>query len=406
MSIETIQASQTAGSDGRIILGSFALLRRLPSDPGERPGYLVAEAVGQGGSPHAGRAAIARCAPLSPEDSPPDTHVQLLAGRLIQLAHPHLIPVLEAGALPAVTFAIEARPDGEPLSTRMTGASHPPAQVARWVSDIASALATVHAAELAHGRVTPATIWIDPRDRALLGGLVPALSPSAGTPQDPWQIPEGELDGPAGDQYQLAVTAAALLTGRLPDSTAPFAGQDHLPGVAERVAQVIKRGMAPQAEARFPSVVEFAEALATAVQQTGEDLIAGVWDALSRNDRAMASLMLDLAARSLPDHPDLPVLRIRLSGNPYVIDTGSLAPGAFGASSEQQVVTKGFEFTVTSDPGNLPASGRDYVANALLSPFAPQTSGKRPNPWMPLLAGLFGGICVLAVLLALVVGSS
>jgi hypothetical protein len=317
-----------------------------------------------------------------------------------------LIPVLEAGALPAVTFTIEARPDGEPLSTRMTGASHPPAQVARWASDVAGALATVHAAGLAHGRVTPATIWIDPRDRALLGGLVPAPSPSAGTQQDPWQIPDGELDGPAGDQYQLAVTVAALLTGRLPDSAASFAGQDHLPGVAERIALVIKRGMAPEAEARFPSIVEFAEALATAVQQTGEDLIAGVWEALSRNDRAMASLMLDLAERSLPDHADLPVLRMRLSGNPHTIDAGALATGAFGASSDRSVVTKRFEFTITTDLGDRTASGLDNVANVLLPSLAHQTSGKRPNPWMPLMTGLFGGIFLLAVLLALVFGSS
>ncbi|MER3439684.1 MAG: hypothetical protein C4346_19985, partial [Chloroflexota bacterium] len=300
---------------------------------------------------------------------------------------------------------IEARPDGEPLSTRLTGASHPPAQVARWVSDIASALATVHAAGMAHGRVTPATIWIDPRDRALLGGLVPAPFASAGTPQDPWQLPEGELGGPSGDQYQLAVTAAALLTGRLPESAAPFSGQDHLPGVAERIAQAIKRGMAAQAEARFPSVAAFAEALATAVQQTGEDLIAGVWEALSRNDRAMAHLMLDLAERSVPGHADLLVLRMRLSGDPHTIDVGSLAIAASCVSSEWSEVTKRFEFTLPAGLGQRPASDLDTIASALLSPITHQPMSKRSNPWMPLMAGLCGGMFVLAILLVLVLRS-
>ncbi len=49
MAVEVEHADQAPGTDRQVVLGSFALVRRMPPDPAERPGYLVAEAIGQAG---------------------------------------------------------------------------------------------------------------------------------------------------------------------------------------------------------------------------------------------------------------------------------------------------------------------------------------------------------------------
>lgn len=400
MSTEVEHTDQALGTDRHVVLGSFALVRRMPSYPAERPGYLVAEAIGQASSPYAGRAAIARCAPRVPGNTLEEPRLQELAQALTKLAHPNLIPVLEAGALPAAIFAIETRPDGEPLTARMTDAAQAPAQVARWAGDIAAALTAVHAAGLAHGRVTPAVIWIDQRDRAVLGGLVPAPQPANPDMQDPWRLPEGERDSAAGDQYQLAITVAHLLTGRQPSPPADGTHGNDLPGVAERIATVIKRGMAREPEKRFPTVAEFAGALAVAVQQTGEDLVAGVWEALSRNDRAMAILMVDLAERCVPSHADLPILRMRLTGDLRPGDLSSLVSEAPGILVTKPVVTKRFEYTFAMDPVDRTMLDSSGFADLLQSQMIHRPHTSRPNPWVPLMAGLFGGVILLAILMA------
>ncbi len=297
-------------------------------------------------------------------------------------------------------YAIEPRPDGEPIAVRMKSGPQPPIQVAQWAGDIAAALASVHAAGLAHGRVTPAVIWIDQRNRALLGGLVPTSWPVSPDTQDPWRLPEGEQDGAAGDQFQLATTVACLLTGRLPASPAGKTQGDELPGVAERVAAVVKRGMARDSEKRFPTVVAFAEALAVAVQQTGEDLVAGVWEALSRNDRAMASLMIDLAERCIPSHADLPLLRMRLNGDLHPADLSSLAGGDSGASVALPVGARRFELTITTNTVDRAHLDSSVLANLLMPRTSHQPRAARANPWLPLMTGLFGGVILLALLMA------
>lgn len=399
MSTDVGYAGQTPGTDRQIVLGSFALVRRLPSDLADRPGVLVAEAIGQTGSPHASRGAIARCAPRTLGDPAAEPRILERAQALTKLAHPHLNPVLEAGALSTAVFAVEPHPAGEPLARRMANGAQPPVHVARWAGEIAAALTTVHAAGLAHGRVTPAVIWIDLRERAVLGGLFPPLPVHDSAMPDPWAPPEGEPESAAGDQYQLALTVASLLTGREPSS---LTGSTHseLPGVAERIASIVKRGMAPEPEQRFPTIAEFAEALAVAVQQTGDDLVAGVWEALSRGDRAMASLMIDLAERCSPSHADLPVLRMRLNGNLHPGDFRSLIGGEFSHPGAAPGEPQQPAFIALPDPAHRTPLGLDDPTRLLLSPAAHQPRSSRANPWMPLMTAVFGGIIILAILMA------
>lgn len=387
-----------ATSERPITIGSFALLRRLPASPAERPGIIVAEAAGRPETPFAERSAILRCFPAPPagEADP----LQEAARKLISISHPHLVPVLEAGVQGTVVYAAEARPDGVALTEYARGNALPPATVARIVADLAAALTHLHSSGLSHGRVTPASIWIDGSGRALLSGLVPAVPPFDPNAADPWGLPEGIGAGLAADQYHLALTATQLITGREPTGPAD-PNRVVMDGVAERIAVILRRGLAIRPDSRFPSVVDFSRELSAAVAQTGEDLIAAVWEALAREDRAMANLMIGLAERCAPDHKDLPLLRLRLqAGAPPGIESLAQALGNIAPSPAEGV-------TGATVPGQAPAAatpaGADQAAIAALltPPVVPTSPAKRSNPWITFAAGFFGCIALLVLLIAL-----
>jgi len=173
-------------------------------------------------------------------------------------------------------------------------------EVARIVSELAHALGVVHRAGIVHRDVKPDNVMIRDDGRVALldlglakitAGLDASVSVSRsplttergfiGTPSymAPEQALGGEVDARA-DAFALGVTAYELLTGRIPWSGTqgfeilaelinwhPLPPSARVAGLGPGVDAVIARSLAKKPEERFPTVEDFAAALAQALAE-------------------------------------------------------------------------------------------------------------------------------------------
>ncbi len=191
--------------------------------------------------------------------------------QLLRLRHPSLPRVLEIGrtdepiddVAAGAPFFIAQWIDGAPCDARAGSGAKP-----LWalLADVAGALAVIHAAGLVHGDVSPSNILIDANGRAVLVDLGLAHGVGArGTPT--YMAPEafaGHLE-PRSDLYGLGATAIRVATGTPPFTAASLGELVHsivtasappaLAGVVAPLADLIKRLVARELEARPASAV-------------------------------------------------------------------------------------------------------------------------------------------------------
>lgn len=386
-----------AAAEGGLRLGSFQLGRRIDEGTQNRPAVVAMDAVGAAGTPFEGQLAIARCAPTSGLDADGAARIADIVGRLRAVRHRCLASIFEAGVSRDIAYVVEAKPEGVRLSDVLAKKEKlTPLQVRQLVDDLAAGLSAAHASGLKHGRVTPAVIWGTAGGDAILGGFVAADAPRQEDSADPWTAPGGLAAGRelASDQYQLALTAAAALTGELPSR--PGGIRDSLPGVPGTVVTVLARATATRPDERFPDLQAFARAFGESIASAGEELVAGVWEASGRRDNALAAIMLEMAQKYAPDHRDLPVLRVRMSGG-SALDVSSLAMAGLVPSVEQAPKLQGQPMIVTSTP-------EEAEIAAMLLPPRPATatrSKQKSNPWVAFAAGTFACLIVLVIATAL-----
>src|SRR4051794_5911977 len=210
------------------------------------------------------------------------------------LSHPNIVTVYDAGESDGALWIAMHLVEGTDLRKLLQESA--PREVEEVVSitaQVASALDTAHAAGLVHRDVKPANILLDGGHAWLTDfGLTKRLISSAditqasdiiGTPDylAPEQIEGDTIDGRV-DQYALACVVHHCLAGAPPferDSDLAIL-QAHLnepppcitdqrpdlPGAAE---QVLARALAKAPAERYPTVSDFAAALATAVGLEG-----------------------------------------------------------------------------------------------------------------------------------------
>lgn len=170
-----------------------------------------------------------------------DARRQLLdaAARAAALSHPSLGAMYEAGEADGRLYVAAEYVPGEPLGRVVSGLPLHPKRALEIAVQIADALAELHAADLVHGDVQPATIRITPKGQAKLldAGLTrwtgsgrlrsdaPALidgESRAGGETLAWMSPEqalGERIDHRSDLFSLGSVLYLMLTG-----TAPFSG--------------------------------------------------------------------------------------------------------------------------------------------------------------------------------------
>jgi hypothetical protein len=383
---------EVPASNSELRLGSFLLGRRIDERPFGRPSVVAMEAVGIGGSPFENRNAIVRCFPVNranPEGAVGEAEASMARLRAVQ--HRAIVPVLETGIAGEVAFVAEAKPDGISLALGLaTQGKLAPFQVRQMVDDTSAGLAAAHGAGLRHGRVTPANVWLGNDGSATIGGFV--FGDPGAVAADSWR-PAGE-GKPALDQFQLALTTAAALTGEVPSGSAGGM-PDSLPGVPGAVVDVLRRATAANPDDRYPDLYAFAQALGESIAHAGDDLIAGVWDATSRKDTAMAAIMLGMAEAYAPNHRDLGLLQVRAYGGTGSV-LGDLSLAGLAPNSPGPIPP--------ASPSSLAAPatpGEEAIAALLMPPRTAAPTKSRSNPWVAFAAGTFACVLLLVLITAL-----
>ncbi len=88
------------------------------------------------------------------------------------VAHPNLVPVLDASATGATPYLVMPRLEGETMQHHMAEAPSKPLPVALWlVRQTAQALQALHASGWIHGDVKPANVVVGPRGHVTLVDL-------------------------------------------------------------------------------------------------------------------------------------------------------------------------------------------------------------------------------------------
>ncbi|HVZ48995.1 MAG TPA: serine/threonine-protein kinase [Gemmatimonadaceae bacterium] len=148
-----------------------------------------------------------------------------------------------------------------------------------------SALAYLHDSAQAHGAVSPDTIYVTPTGRVWLLGwswAVPSdVLPAGAVPDAVWTPSPAEwapgqwAPTPESDQWQLAATCFAILTGELPPRTQIPPLRWVRPDCPTNVAELIDRALAEHPADRFHSVASLLRAVEK-ISSSGSSAITGL----------------------------------------------------------------------------------------------------------------------------------
>jgi serine/threonine-protein kinase len=268
-------------------------------------GYLLLDRVGEGGTATVYKAQHATHGPVA---------VKVLRERLRQdrtavarfvreatfgtrVIHPKVVKTIETGQSPEGLhfLAIEWAP-GELLEGyAKRNAPLAPDEVATIIMQIAEAVNAAHAAGIVHRDLKPENLMYDPETRSVML-LDFGIATSTDVAPDErltragffvgtlmYVAPEalsGEVVTPLADQYSLATIAYLLLTGALPYtaktpremftqllSQPPLPLNKARPGLqySSAVEKVMMKGLERSPKARYPDVLDFAQALSDAL---------------------------------------------------------------------------------------------------------------------------------------------
>jgi eukaryotic-like serine/threonine-protein kinase len=213
-------------------------------------------------------------------------------GMAAQLQHPHILPIYDSGDVDSLLYLIMPFVEGDTLRSRL--AQHGPLTVAhalRPTLEVAEALSFAHSRGIVHRDVKPENVLlfrghamvadfgvaVRLTGRAAPGSAAAPLMDVAGTPtyMAPEQLLGDEEVDERADVYALATMLHELITG-----TPPFEGATAMAMLAQKMAgtparlhspheaipahlvAAVERGLAARPDERFPSVAEFADALA------------------------------------------------------------------------------------------------------------------------------------------------
>jgi serine/threonine protein kinase len=217
------------------------------------------------------------------------------ARTIAHLIHPNIVRVLDFGVQNGVPFLVMDYAPGGTLRQRMpSGNPLPPAALFPFLAQVASALQYAHQRKLVHRDIKPENMLIGVNGEVLLSDFGLALvtqstsSRSAAAGGDmagtaTYMAPE-QVQGnprPASDQYALAVVVYEWLTGSRPfqgtflevatqQVLAPTPSlRAKVPALSPAIDEVVMRAMAKDPQQRFPSVQDFATALAQVCLQEG-----------------------------------------------------------------------------------------------------------------------------------------
>jgi serine/threonine protein kinase len=212
------------------------------------------------------------------------------ARTISRLKHVHIVHVWDFGVEECVPYLMmDYAPNGTLRTRHPRGTRLPLATIVSYVQQLAPALQFAHDQKLIHRDIKPENILLGPDNELLLSDfglaavahrtVTQSVQDSAGTPL--YMAPEQFRGKPttASDQYSLGIMVYEWLCGETPfhEGSAFQLGYQHvhepppslreqLPALSPAVEQVVMRALAKDPKERWPSVIDFANALVQASQ--------------------------------------------------------------------------------------------------------------------------------------------
>ena len=221
------------------------------------------------------------------------------------LHHANICPVFDVGELHGVPYLTMAFIEGRSLAAALeAGQSFTPRQAAVLVRKLALAMQAAHARGVVHRDLKPANVHVRPDGEPVVMDF--GLARRGADPQAEGLTRQGDVIGtveymspeqfegdnaavgPASDVYSLGVVLYELLTGRRP-FTGSAAGKvaailfkppprpsEVRPGVPPVLEEICLKAMAKRPVDRYPSMAEFAAALAAVLRAPSSGVVAPV----------------------------------------------------------------------------------------------------------------------------------
>ncbi|HWS83649.1 MAG TPA: protein kinase, partial [Ktedonobacteraceae bacterium] len=275
------------------------------------------------------------------------------------LKHPHILRVLEFGLDNATPFLIM-----EYASRGTLRQCHPQAQgtmvpfptVVLYVKQIAAALQYAHDQKIVHRDVKPENMLVGDQGNIVLsdfGTAIVAHKTQSLNTHDAmgtvWYMAPEQIRGkarPASDQYALAVVVYEWLCGACPFvgsapieialqhlSDLPPPLQARVPSITTEVEQVVQKALAKDPRERFPSILEFANALEAACPPDMQALLSELPQQITTQEIVLDGVTVALApAQSAPPSQGavlIPVVGTQISiyrGHTNFIETLAWSP--------------------------------------------------------------------------------
>ena len=253
--------------------------------PATLAGYKLLDKIGEGGMGQVYRAvqlSLGRTVAvkfLNPSSAPFGDRSRLhRESRLMAaLAHPHIVAIFDCGQAEGRVYLVVEYVDGSTLRSRMEpGQPWSLAKAMPVLDAIAQALSYIHKQGILHLDLKPENVLCTKNGNVKITDFGLAASHrDASTPLEMGFVcgslnycsPEQRHGLPLdrrSDVFSLAVLAYELLTGQLPGRVYTPASK-YNGSLSRAVDEVLRRGLARQAEARLTSVEEFHQELLRAV---------------------------------------------------------------------------------------------------------------------------------------------
>jgi serine/threonine protein kinase len=211
------------------------------------------------------------------------------AHTIASLDHPGVVRMLDCGVEHGIPFLIMTyAPHGSLRQLYPEGTCLPIADILAYVRPIASVLTYAHEHKLIHRDIKPENILLDARKEVLLSDFGIAVVSSSSISPDTKEVagtiaymaPEQIMGKPrpASDQYALGVVVYEWLCGELPFSgtfletctqhlyAPPPSLREKNPALSLALEKVVCKALAKEAEQRFASIQDFADALEECVK--------------------------------------------------------------------------------------------------------------------------------------------
>jgi len=228
-----------------------------------------------------------------------------------QLTHPHILPLHDSGEAGGFLYYVMPYVDGEPLRAKLArDGALPPADAARYLREVADALAYAHSRGVVHRDIKPENVMISGRHAMVMDfGIAKAVSEAADSPEGlttvgmtlgtpAYMAPEQAVADPSidhrADIYALGVMGYEMVAGRTPFDArspqqvlaahvtqAPEPLLTRAPGCPPALASLVMRCLEKRAGDRPQSAADLVAPLEVTTTPSGEVAPTGAQPVIS-----------------------------------------------------------------------------------------------------------------------------